>query len=144
MGENDDRADIMNTFAAYSIAIDQSDWSLMGRAYDSESTHINAEGAEVHGLDAFVAYRTRKEPHEHKDILHIPFNVLLEVNGDRAKSISNFLYLGRSEGSPTWEILSAGMWQDDLRRVDDGWRFATRRIHSFRYVTPRKPEEWRG
>jgi hypothetical protein len=129
---SDDYREIVNAMSAYSYAVDKSDWTILERAYYEGTRHINADGAVVNGISEFVRYRQSKEPGELRELLHVPTNLLLDIEGDRATSLANFLYLGRTDPQAPWTILSLGAYQDEFIRLDIGWRFAVREIVSFR------------
>jgi SnoaL-like domain len=134
---SDDSREILNAMAAYSYAVDNSDWTILERAYYAGTKHINATGDVVTGIDEFISYRKAKEPDELRELLHVPANVLLDIDGDRAASTANFMYLGRADPDAEWKILSLGAYKDEFVRLDIGWRFAVREIVSFRRVDAR-------
>lgn len=137
-----DVAGVMNAIAAYSHAVDRSDWSIIDRAYDANTRHVNADGDVVEGRDDFVEYRKRREQYQELNVLHVPFNTMVDVDGDAAYSLTNWLYLHPSKSVVGgWDITLAGLYEDDFHRTDAGWRFATRRIHSFAHV---EPNRWRS
>jgi hypothetical protein len=137
VSEGADYREILNAMAAYSYAVDRSDWPMLERAYYDGTRHVNATGEVIEGIAAFVDYRRAKEPHELREILHVPANVLVDIDGDRASSVANFVYLGRPASEQPWAILSLGAYQDEFVRLDVGWRFAVRKIVSFRYSDAR-------
>ncbi len=129
---SDDYREIVNAMSAYSYAVDKSDWTILERAYDENTRHINADGEVITGIAAFVEYRQSKEPDELRELLHVPANLLVDIEGDRATSLANFMYLGRTDPQSQWTILSLGAYRDEFIRLDIGWRFAVREIVSFR------------
>jgi SnoaL-like domain len=129
---SDDYREIVNAMSAYSYAVDKSDWKILERAYYDGTRHINATGDVIVGISAFVQYRQSKEPDELRELLHVPANLLVDIDGDRATSLANFMYLGRTDPEAPWTILSLGAYRDEFIRLDIGWRFAVREIVSFR------------
>jgi hypothetical protein len=129
---SDDYREIVNAMSAYSYAVDKSDWKILEWAYYEGTKHINATGEVINGISAFVKYRQSKEPDELRELLHVPANLLVDIDGDRATSLANFMYLGRTDPQAPWTILSLGAYRDEFIRLDIGWRFAVREIVSFR------------
>ena len=129
---SDDYGAIVNAMSAYSYAVDKSDWKILERAYYEGTRHINADGVVITGISEFVKYRKSKEPDELREFMHVPANLLLDIDGDRASSLANFVYLGRTAPDAEWTILSLGAYRDQFIRLDEGWRFAVREIVSFR------------
>jgi hypothetical protein len=134
---SEDYREIVNAISAYSYAVDTSDWTILERAYYEGTTHINATGDVINGIAEFVKYRQSKEPDEPQELLHVPANLLVDIDGDRATSTANFIYLGRTDPEAPWSILSLGAYQDEFIRLDIGWRFAVRHIISFRHTNAR-------
>jgi hypothetical protein len=128
---SDDYCAIVNAMSAYSHAVDKSDWKILERAYYEGTRHINADGLVITGISAFVKYRKSKEPDELREFMHVPANLLLDIDGDRANSLANFVYLGRTAPEAPWAILSLGAYLDQFIRLDAGWRFAVREIVRF-------------
>jgi len=60
---------------------------------------------------------------------HIMSNILVEVDGDRARAESRLVYFVRGEGSPPAPMpCRAGRYHDELVREEGKWRFAHRRV----------------
>ena len=58
---------------------------------------------------------------------HLTANMVLDVHGDRAHALSDFVYLNSVEGTVT--IARAGRYRDELIRMNDGqWRFVRREV----------------
>jgi hypothetical protein len=51
---------------------------------------------------------------------------LREVDGDTARARSVFLFYRDTLGSPVLDVM--GVWEDDLRRTQTGWKLARRTI----------------
>jgi 3-phenylpropionate/cinnamic acid dioxygenase small subunit len=59
--------------------------------------------------------------------IHVVTTVTVERTGaDTASASSYWMYYARCDGTP--ELRSIGHYADDVRRTDDGWRIARRRI----------------
>lgn len=122
---------IMNVFARYSRAIDESDWRLLDEVFDENSTLTTAVGVEVVGRANIETVLRAMTQYRQGAVLHQPFNIEVETEGDAATAQSNWLYLGRRRPDASWQILAAGRYADRLRRTADGWRFASRVIYNF-------------
>jgi ketosteroid isomerase-like protein len=60
---------------------------------------------------------------------HLVMNPVIVVNGDTAKSKSNWGFVTRSDiDGPVFQML--GRYSDELRRTPDGWRFSRRIAYS--------------
>ena len=60
---------------------------------------------------------------------HLVMNPIIHVNGDTAKSKSNWGFITRSEkDKPVFEML--GRYTDELVRTPDGWKFSRRVAYS--------------
>lgn len=83
-----------------------------------------------------------------KNGLHITSNLIAEGNGDRASALSHIIWAATSTKAPPietgteipyalrfgfeagqHEIILAGLYQDELRKVQGQWRFAKRKVH---------------
>jgi uncharacterized protein (TIGR02246 family) len=58
------------------------------------------------------------------DDRHLVANVEIEVDGDRARARSTWVYVTREGEGPN--LAMVGHYDDDLRRTATGWRFARR------------------
>ncbi len=58
---------------------------------------------------------------------HFTVNTLSQIDGDRASS-SSYLQLTTTSAQGV-RILFTARYEDDLKRVDGGWRFARRKLH---------------
>lgn len=68
---------------------------------------------------------------------HQVSNFEIDIDGDRARAKSRFVFYMRGEdGEPTPEL--SGQYQDELVRVDGDWKIAHRTDHT---IMP-TPEEW--
>lgn len=58
---------------------------------------------------------------------HLMSNILIEVEGDRAKAESRLVYFARTADAKPGPML-AGRYYDELIREDGRWRFSYRRV----------------
>jgi hypothetical protein len=57
---------------------------------------------------------------------HFTANIIIELSGDTATAISNFLVVRDSEAGPV--IAVAGTYDDTVVRTPGGWKFKSRRL----------------
>jgi len=65
---------------------------------------------------------------------HLTMNPVVDIDGDAARVVSDFLFFGRDPGAPIDappELRYVGRYHDDLVRSDLGWQFRRREIHFF-------------
>ena len=58
---------------------------------------------------------------------HFTVNIVSRIDGDRARSSSHLQLV--TTGAKGAHILFTGRYEDELRRVDGQWLFASRRLH---------------
>jgi len=66
------------------------------------------------------------EPAPGKRRKHLTTNILIELTGDSATVVSNFLVVRDSEAGPV--IAVAGTYDDAVVRTAEGWKFKSRRL----------------
>jgi hypothetical protein len=66
------------------------------------------------------------EPAPGKRRKHLTANILIELTGDSATVVSNFLVVRDSETGPV--IAVAGTYDDTVVRTAEGWKFKSRRL----------------
>jgi 3-phenylpropionate/cinnamic acid dioxygenase small subunit len=66
------------------------------------------------------------EPAPGKRRKHFTANILIDLTGDGAAVVSNFLVVRDSETGPV--IAVAGTYDDTVVRTNEGWKFKSRRL----------------
>jgi 3-phenylpropionate/cinnamic acid dioxygenase small subunit len=66
------------------------------------------------------------EPAPGKRRKHFTTNIIIDLTGDAATVISNFLVVRDSDAGPT--IAVAGTYDDTVVRTAEGWKFRSRRL----------------
>jgi len=66
------------------------------------------------------------EPAPGKRRKHFTTNILIDLTGDSAKVVSNFLVVRDSDAGPV--IAVAGTYDDTVVRTNEGWKFKSRRL----------------
>jgi hypothetical protein len=87
------------------------------------SRNGNATGSE--GIERLLRGLV-PEPAPGKRRKHFTANIIIELAGDSATVISNFLVVRDSPTGPT--IAVAGTYDDTVVRTSDGWKFQSRRL----------------
>jgi len=119
-----DRLELAELLHRYAWAIDSGDWALLAQVFtedaeaDFSSVGQYVEGeSTTRGRDAIVAWlRAALAPFP--DVLHFMSNQLVEVQGDRARTLTYMHVLHMSMG---------GIYHGEAVRTRDGWRL--RRLH---------------
>ena len=108
---------IRHLLAEYCLASDQcryDDWAeLFG-----EDGVVYAFRREWSGHDTLVGFISNAP-----EGVHINSSIRIDLDGDRASVLSNFVFLGHDE-----QVASMGLYEDEVVRDGTRWRFARRAI----------------
>lgn len=84
----------------------------------------------IAGHAALLAYFEDRQGLPEQRGRHLTLNLEVEIDGCRARALSDFLYLKVVDGRIT--PLLAGRYRDDLVRAEDGgWRFSRREVEDW-------------
>ena len=130
MSKADDYAQIMDTLARYSIAMDTRDWSLLDSVFTEDLVYDAGEWV-TRSLDEYIE-RLRPYLEGCGPTQHLLGNYQIELAGDEARTrvYVRAFHVGTRELSKTvYEMF--GEYRDEMRRTDAGWRSARRtlRLH---------------
>ena len=119
-----DRLDITDVVYRYARALDDCDWALLRTCFLPDATANYPDKIALRGYDAIEDLcRATFEPISASQ--HINSNVVVSVDGDRARATSylhaQHVLLGLPDGE---QFIFAGRYTDDLVRTADGWRIA--------------------
>lgn len=89
------------------------------------------------GREALRAFIEQDQPPESRG-LHITTDSVVDVDGDRAHVLSNFLFIAATPSGPA--IIAAGQYIDELVRSGERWLFAEREATLF--APPRIDGPW--
>lgn len=127
MTSADDFVAILDTAYRYAQAADRRDWQGLANCY-TEDAVVNFNGTIVEGRDAIIA-RNRRQLTKWEGTQHFTGNPVIRVDGDRADT--SFYTIAQHtvmrDGTPV-TCLAGGVYEDELVRTDDGWRFRRRKI----------------
>ena len=127
-----DRAEIHDLLARYTYGLDFSQWDMVGSSFTDDGVYDMhdyfarlgldiepARGREaiVGGLQAAVASDAAAT------LQHFFTNMTVDLHGDDA-DVTTYLIVHTSREGHTF--LTGAVWEDRLRRTDDGWRIAYR------------------
>jgi 3-phenylpropionate/cinnamic acid dioxygenase small subunit len=116
------RLEIMDLFARYSQYVADhrhDDWASL---FGDDGQMIGTDG--VRGTGAAEMKRFIETMHDGWVVKQISSNHLVEVDGDEAKSTSDYVVFRMVDGA--WAISSVGRYVDELRKDSSGWRFYRR------------------
>jgi uncharacterized protein (TIGR02246 family) len=124
----EDREAIQGLFMRYRECLDEKDFSGYAALFSADGEFVAAGGTAKGraGIEELVdGMRGNLLTATIGDDLHIVVNPEIDVDGDRARARSTWIYLVRgSEREPT--LCKVGHYEDDLVREDGAWRFARR------------------
>lgn len=92
---------------------------------DGEWTSRNGTGRGPAAIEKLLR-GLAPEPAPCKRRKHFTGNVIIELFGDRASVVSNFMVARDSEAGPA--IAVAGTYEDTVVKTAEGWKFKSRRL----------------
>ena len=123
-----DHEAITQLVAGYCHRLDDGEWDRFGELW-AEDAELVVSGESTRGRDAVRASVEASQPAERRG-RHITVNVEIDVDGDSASGVSDFMFWVRDrEGKPKLAFL--GRYYDRMTRADGVWRFARREIQFF-------------
>jgi 3-phenylpropionate/cinnamic acid dioxygenase small subunit len=92
----------------------------------TDDAELLLRGETATGPAAIVARIADRQTPELRG-LHVSANVIIDVDGDTARAVSDFVFM-RREGGPDPLVKFIGRYLDRFVRMPDGWRFRRREI----------------
>ncbi|MGA2995584.1 nuclear transport factor 2 family protein [Bradyrhizobium sp.] len=92
---------------------------------DGEWISRNSQATGPEGIERLLRGLV-PEPAPGRRRKHFTANIVIELAGDSAKVVSNFLVVRDSETGPA--IAVAGTYDDTVVRTKEGWKFKSRRL----------------
>ena len=114
----DDLRQIQNLLADYGATVDEARWDDHFALW-TEDCEVFVFGRSFQGREAIDRFMRKTVRGKH--ITAVPN---LEFDGDRARSIADFVFYRASD----LKLYSAGVYRDDLVRTSEGWKLARREI----------------
>ncbi|MDA1092570.1 MAG: nuclear transport factor 2 family protein [Acidobacteria bacterium] len=119
-----DKMAIKELFGRYAHAIDTGDAEGWAAVF-TEDGQYELFGNTTKGrpaIAAAIAGRSGSRPHsQHRMVNHV-----ISIDGDTAHSVCEFCVIAERQGRI--DTITAGFYEDDLRRVDGQWLIARRQI----------------
>jgi len=120
-----DRLAIADQCVRYTNALDTRDWSLLESCFTDDPVFVHP-GGRLEGFPAILA-RTTAALTPLDATQHLLGNVLVEVDGDTARSSCYFQAQHVRAGTPGGDTyVIAGSYTDRWQRTPAGWRIAER------------------
>src|SRR4051812_38355 len=120
-----DQQEIADLCVRYMTALDTRDWRLLESCFLESGAFVHP-GGRLEGFAAILE-RTSTALNPLDRTQHLLSNVLVEVDGDTARSHCYFQAQHVRQGTPGGDTyLIAGSYADRLVRTADGWRIAER------------------
>jgi ketosteroid isomerase-like protein len=124
MGMVEDELAIRNLAAEYTDAVNRGDGLAMAAVYAPNGA-IEIGGRRIEGTAKLQKAFRRLVEEQREIVFQMNHSGLVKLDGDQATARWWFSELKKPTGEPYEYAL--GMYQDDLVRLDIGWRFALRR-----------------
>jgi len=115
------REAIRDVLASYCQLCDDGRFAEWAELF-TDDARLHVMGTTHHGRAAVRSFIEAAQPPERRG-KHLVTNVLVALDGDRARTWSDYLFVDRN-GTPT----SVGRYHDELRREEGRWRFELREI----------------
>lgn len=133
----EDQLEIAQLRASYCHLLDERRWDEFVALFTPDGVFEGLEA--VSGHEALHAFFSQRVPKLAEDFWHFCTNGTVELDGDVATGRISMEYLSVTDGV---SFVSAGHYDDMMRRVDGRWRFASRKI-TFYFLSPLS-EGWAG
>ena len=118
----EDELGIRRTIAAYCHLIDEGDFARLVQEFAPNGSF--AFGSQVAtGPDALLRWFEKNQP-PHRRGKHLTVNTLVDIDGDRARAVSDFVFLRWIGGALTVE--ATGKYRDALVRIAGHWKIERR------------------
>jgi len=85
------------------------------------------QGEVVTGHEHLRAWFETRQPPARRG-KHLTTNSVIDIDGDRAHAVSDFMFLRLVDGSASPVIAIAGRYRDELHRIGDRWLFDRREV----------------
>jgi ketosteroid isomerase-like protein len=123
----DDRAAVIDTVTRYATALDARDFAMLEDVFTQDATCDFGAGA-VEGRHA-VRRMMEQMLGGGGPSQHLLGNLVVEVEGDRARCVSQVRAFSAGAGAAAGRIYELfGEYRDELVRTPEGWRIARREM----------------
>jgi uncharacterized protein (TIGR02246 family) len=119
-----DELGIRRTLAAYCQLVDDGDFAAVAQQFAPDGSFASG-GTAATGRDAIVDWLDANHPPSQRG-KHVCVNPIVDIDGDRAAVVSDFLFLNWKGGALT--TAAAGRYRDVFVRIDGHWRIERRDV----------------
>jgi hypothetical protein len=119
-----DEDQISRTLREYSLSCDDGRFDDLGELF-TEDARFEVSGTVAEGRPAIQALLMKMLPEGSRG-QHITSNTVVDIDGDTASAITDYVFLRSTAGGPA--IVAAGRYYDRLARYGPKWRFRQRTI----------------
>ena len=120
-----DALGILRIIGDYCHAVDERAGDGLAQLFTVDS-ELDFMGEHIRGRAAIV---DRLSTTTAAGLVHVPYNPILEINGDTAHGTVDHLLLRRGQDG-TFAIAVVGRWIDEYTKDQGDWTIARRRIHT--------------
>jgi hypothetical protein len=120
-----DELGIRRTLAAYCHLCDDGAVDELVALFTPDGAVIYGEQQSC-GPEAIHAFFYKRQAMPEQRGKHLTMNTVVDIEGNRARALSDFLYLKFVDGVLTPHV--TGRYRDELARVNGQWRFVRREI----------------
>jgi ketosteroid isomerase-like protein len=127
----EDKDAIWMLFMEYKRHLDARDFKAYASLFTDDAVWIGNLGKAVGPaeIEALLVRTLEVYPSDLERTYHLVMNPVINVDGDTAKSKSNWGFITRGEkDNPVFQML--GRYSDELVRTPDGWKFSRRVAYS--------------
>jgi 3-phenylpropionate/cinnamic acid dioxygenase small subunit len=123
----EDKDAIRELLARYCFLLDGYKLDQFAALFTADGEWISRNGTAKGPADIEALLRGMvPEPAPGRRRKHFTTNIIIDLTGDAATVISNFLVVRDSEAGPA--IAVAGTYEDTVVRTADGWKFKSRKL----------------
>jgi hypothetical protein len=124
-----DQQEIADLCVRYTIALDTKDWALLESCFAPSPVFVHP-GGRLEGFPAILD-RTKAALTPLTATQHLLGNIVVQVDGDTARSMCYFQAQHVRAGTPAGETyIIAGSYADTLTRAASGWKI-TERVQTY-------------
>jgi 3-phenylpropionate/cinnamic acid dioxygenase small subunit len=123
-----DELAIQRVLARYCHTIDDGAFDEFGALWADDAEFV-LRGTVTRGRAAIRDAIEAMQPPERRG-RHLTMNAVVDVDGDVARAVSDFLFFVRDPGAPA-ALRYIGRYHDEFARADVGWQFCRREIEFF-------------
>ena len=121
----DDERAIRQLMTRYCHLVDDGEFEELAALW-TDDAELALRGETETGPAAIVAKIASRQTPELRG-LHVSANVIIDVEGDTGRAVSDFVFM-RREGGPDPLVKFIGRYIDRFARTPNGWKFRRREI----------------